>query len=168
MKKIIYIFLITILTVSYSCNRNKDKNDQVLTPQKDTSIYPGYDEFYTDESDIKQDTTLIIADDTNKTPEVEEPIMVENNDGNLKPATQNQVDNSKNFHIIVGSFKKAENAQKKLDYFKKIGYSAEILPKFGEYSRISAVKFNDENSARSELSSLRKKFNDKSFWLLIR
>ena len=29
MKKIIYIFLITILTVSYSCNRNKDKNNQV-------------------------------------------------------------------------------------------------------------------------------------------
>jgi len=97
-------------------------------------------------------TSTIIADDTNKTPEIDDPIMVENNDGNLKPATQNQVDNSKNFHIIVGSF----------------GYSAEILPKFGEYSRISAVKFNDENSARSELSSLRKKFNDKSFWLLIR
>lgn len=168
MKNLFLIFLIAILTLSYSCNRNKGKNNEVLTPQKDTSIYPGYDEFYTDESDIEQDTTVVIANDTNKTPEQDDPIMVENNDGDLKPATQNQVYNSKNFHIIIGSFKKAGNAQKRLDYFKKIGYSAEMLPKFGEYSRVSAVKFNDESSARAELNSLRKKFNDKSFWLLIR
>lgn len=152
--------------LSLSCKRDKNKNDGALIPQKDTSIYPGYEEFYSDESGNDSDS---VAVDVNQVEaNTNDQIMVEDQTGKIKPATENQVNNSKNFYIIIGSFKNETNAQKKLDYYKKIGYTAEILPKFGDYNRVSAVSFNDETSARAELKNLRSKFNDKSFWLLIR
>lgn len=152
--------------LSLSCKRDKNKNEGALTPQKDTSIYPGYEEFYSDESGIDSDS--VDTDMKQVEANSNDQIMVEDQTGKIQPATENQVNNSKGFYVIIGSFKNETNAQKKLNYYKKIGYTAEILPKFGEYNRVSAVSFNDETSARAELKSLRKKFHDKSFWLLIR
>ena len=164
MKKIIYISLIAIIAFSVGCKRGKTKDDTVLKPQKDTSIYPGYEEFYSNESDMDSDSVAV----TQNTATPNDKIMVEDTVGNIQPATPTEVSNSKSFYIIVGSFKKQTNAKKKLNSFKKKGYTAEILPKFGEYNRVSAASFNSEASARSELKSLRKKFHDRTFWLLIR
>ncbi len=164
MKKLIYIFLIAIIGLSLGCKRGKTKDDTALKPQKDTSIYPGYEEFYSDESDMDSDTVAVAQNTTTTNDE----IMVEDTVGNIQPATPKQVSNSKSFYIIVGSFKKQSNANKKLNFFKRKGYTAEILPKYGEYNRVSAANFNAETSARAELKSLRKKFHDKTFWLLIR
>jgi len=163
MKKFFYILIIIALTFSVGCK--KDKNENVLTPKQDTIVYPGYEEYYSDESDL--DDSVEVKD--NVVDDVNTDVMIEDTVGNVKPA--DDVDLSqpgKSFYIIVGSFQNLTNAQKRAEYFKKIGYTAEVLPKFGTYNRVSVAKFNDESSARTELKTLRKKFSDNSYWLLYR
>jgi cell division septation protein DedD len=164
MKKIFYILFALAISFSFACKKNKKQDQQTLVPQKDTAVYPGYEEFYSDESDMGSDSSSL-SSDTSKS---NDQVMVEDTAGNVKPATPKDIQKSKNFFVIVGSFKKYQNAQKKLNYLKKIGYAAEILPKFGEYNRVSAASFNNETSARNELKKLRKKFKNNTFWLLIR
>ena len=174
MKKLFYILLILAITFASACKKDKKKSESL---NQDTISLTQYEEFYGDESD----TTPVInndeqtnSDDTsitstaNADTEVEE-IQVEDTTGKLTPATEEVIQQpTANFYIIVGSYTKLSNAQKRADYFKQLGYTAEVLPKFGKYNRVSIANFNNEASARAELKNLRKKFNDRTYWLLIR
>jgi len=166
MKKLINIILILTVFLAFGCKN--DNNDQALTPNQDTTIYPGYDE-YTDESDI--DTTIDVNNTTIDSTNIDDnaTIMVEDTIGNVQPATDTDMGQTdKNFYIIVGSYQNIGNAQIRMQYFKNQGYTAEVLAKFGTYNRVSVAKFNEEGSARDELKSLRTKYNDNTFWLLLR
>ncbi len=172
MKKLLTFIIISVFIFSVGCNKNKDDNNKVLSPKKDSSVYPGYEEFYSDDqshndSSVVENNNISEIDTSQQN---DQPaVMVEDTAGNIQPATDTDLkENSKDFYIIVGSFEKIKNAQKRKEYFKKIGYAAEILKKHGKYNRVSVAKFNDEKSARDELKILRNKFNDKSYWLLFR
>jgi len=173
MKKLLTFIIISVFIFSVGCKKDKDDDGNALAPKKDSSVYPGYEEFYSDDqSDIEKN---VVVENNNNTEtdttstKNDSPVMVEDTTGNIQPATNKDLkQNGKDFYIIVGSYEKNTNAQKRKKYFKKIGYAAEILRKHGKYNRVSIAKFNDEKSARDELKILRNKFNDNSYWLLFR
>lgn len=169
MKKLIYLLLIISLTFTFACKKDKD-DKQGLTPKKDTTIYPGYQEFTTDESGLPPDTNKNVSNEVTINNDVKnETVMVEDDKGNLKPATNEDLNKTGNsFYIIVGSFKKDKNAQERANYFIKMNYQAQVLPKFGEYNRVAIANYTTESEARTELKNFRTKFNDKSVWLLAR
>ncbi|MBN2892837.1 MAG: SPOR domain-containing protein [Bacteroidales bacterium] len=168
MKKLLSILLVISLIFTLGCKDNDDNNTNNQN-NADTTLYPGYEEFTVnnDQNENLQDSTKIEIIANN--PVVNDNVMVEDEQGNPVPATNDDLgDQSKNFYIVVGSYKKEENAQQRKEYFKKQGYAAEVLPKFGSYNRVSVASFNDETSARNELKALRSKYKDPSFWLLYR
>lgn len=169
MKKLLIITLVFAIFFAFGCKDDNATDPSALTPKHDTTVYPGYEEFYTDQSDVdSSDNSNNTFVDTTANND-DEPIMVEDTIGNIQPATNTDIDQSgNNFYIIVGSYQNVNNAQIRMQYFKNQGYTAEILPKFGTYNRVSIAKFNQENSAREELKRLRAKYNDNSFWLLLR
>ncbi len=168
MKKILFALLSVMVFFLFACKDDENKNNQTNT--KDTINYPNYEEFTADDNQQNQNknNTLIIEDTTSVvTPN--DNVMVEDNQGNTVPATNEELnDQNKNFYIVVGSYKKQDNAQIRMTYFKNMGYTAEVLPLFGQYYRVSVANFNEETTARTELKNLRTKFKDPSFWLLYR
>ncbi|MBN2662631.1 MAG: SPOR domain-containing protein [Bacteroidales bacterium] len=169
MKKLLILTLVSAIFFAIGCKEDNPDDPSALTPSRDTNIYPGYEEFYTDESntDSLNNANNTGIDTTVNNDDV--PVMVEDTVGNIQPATNTDIDNSgRNFYIIVGSYQNVNNAKIREQYFKNQGYTAEVLPKFGVYNRVSVAKFNQENSAREELKKLRTKYNDNSFWLLLR
>lgn len=157
MKKIIYISIV-FLTIALLAGCKKDK--KAIAPIQDT-ISNNFEEYFTDESD-----TIIPNKDTVATDTV---IMKEDKQGNLQPATNEDLNNpQKKFYIIVGSYTKMTNAEKRRDHFTKLGYSAKILPPNGKLNRVAVSEYSDETQARQDLKAYRSKFGDKSFWLLLR
>ncbi len=173
MKKILTLVLAFSLLFAFGCKKNQ-KNNTGVQNQVDTTTYPGYEEFTVDNNTQNTDTlvTNVAENDTvntNNQKDSLENVMVEDQNGNPVPANQNDLnDKTKNFYVIVGSFKNDANAQKRVAYFKQQGYAAEILPKFGAYNRVAVAGFNEEASARAELKTLKSKYKDKSYWLLLR
>lgn len=157
MKKLIYIVLCFTIIIGFS---NCKKNKKVDTPQQDT-LTQSFEEYFTNESDtIVQNTTPPPTDTT---------IMKEDKQGNLQPATTNDLQNNqKTFFVIVGSYSKKANAEKRKAYFDKQGISCQILSPAGIYNRVAIGQYTDEKTARNELKKYRSQFNDKSFWLLLR
>ena len=164
MKTLTYLLLVLCLSFVFSCKDNDEDNLENLT--KNTNEFPEYEEYTTDFN--LNDTTKneqVISEEV----VVNDNVMVEDTLGNPVPATTDDLKaQNKNFYIIVGSYQKIENANKRADYFKKQGYTAEVLPKFGNYHRVSISSFNDEKASRSELKALRSKLGDQTFWLLYR
>ena len=70
------------------------------------------------------------------------------------------------FHIIAGSFKKMENAEKFSDELKNKGYDPEIIQSGENIFRIAIYTYTDETTALKELYRLRKKSDIKSVWIL--
>ena len=70
------------------------------------------------------------------------------------------------FHIIAGSFKKMENAEKFSNELKNKGYNPEIIQSGENILRIAIYTFTDEIEALKELYKLRKKSDIKSVWIL--
>lgn len=166
MKHLLSFLLVFALLLSFGCKDDTDDNS-ALSPISDTTIHPGYEEFYTDQSDIDTNQNNLI--DTNTVVDDNSAIMVEDTTGNIQPATNDDLtQNGNSYYLIVGSYQNINNAQIRVQYFKNQGYTAEILPKFGNYNRVSVAKFNTENDARTELKRLKTKYNDNTFWLLLR
>ena len=71
------------------------------------------------------------------------------------------------YHIIAGAYKTPENALKKVNILKEIGYNASVmgLNKWG-LTQVSYASFNDKRTAINTLNSIRKKDN-KHAWLFI-
>lgn len=154
MKKNIIIFtaIFSIFILSIDCKGKKDKE----TSQKDTIVYPTYEEYVPNESD----QTLLDSTEVTTTTET---AYTEDKEGNLTPQT-GETKGSK-YYIIVGSFKVYANAEKLQKKFQNEGYTVEILPKISDYNRVSVSSFADKASAVTEVKSLRSKHNDASFWI---
>ncbi|MCG8412469.1 MAG: SPOR domain-containing protein [Bacteroidales bacterium] len=70
------------------------------------------------------------------------------------------------FHIIVGSFKRIENANKFAQEIELKGYRTKVIQSGKNLFRISIFSFNDETIALKKLYSLRDSSNLKSVWVL--
>jgi cell division septation protein DedD len=70
------------------------------------------------------------------------------------------------YHIIVGSFKDAENAQQLKQRLVGEGYEAEVLTGENSYYRVSADHFPLKAEAVSALASIRGQLAFKSAWIL--
>ena len=81
-----------------------------------------------------------------------------------KPAKEQQQFHQ--FHIIAGSFKKMENAEKFCDDLKAMGYEPEIIVSDKNLLRISIYSYPDEISALKQLYKLRETSEIKSVWIL--
>ncbi len=162
MKKVFTILFSVIFIFAIGC---KKEHVADKLHDSDTTAYPTYDEFSTNDTD----NTVTQVETTDTVAKTNDSVMVENAQGEPVPAKKEDLkDKNKNFYIIVGSYRNDKNAQKRKEYFKKNGYVAEVLPKHGQYNRVSIASFNEEKASRAELKTLRKKFKDKSFWLLYR
>ena len=171
MKKLIFLVFSISLIFVFGCG-NDDENNSGNSAQ-DTTLYPGYEEFSADDAneftEDMSETEVAPVEETVIEEETNDNVMVENEVGEPVPATNEDLnDASKSFYIVVGSYQNIDNAQKRMKYFQKLGYIAEVLPKFGAYNRVSVASFNEENAARDELKLARNKFNDPSYWLLYR
>lgn len=159
MKKIIILFVALALIGLSSCKKDKVK---ALTPiSEDTAALTNYEFMDTNESDVD---TIVTKQQTVENND----IVTEDTVGNVRPATPKEVKNADYIYVIVGSYIKTENAKNRCEHFKQLGFKAEILPKYGNYNRVAIAKFVSETDARKKLKEYRKKFNDNSYWLLIR
>ncbi len=70
------------------------------------------------------------------------------------------------FHIIAGSFKRMENAEKFSNELRSKGYSPEIIKSGEELIRISIFSYNNESEALKKLYKLREASDIKSVWIL--
>ncbi|MFP4024994.1 MAG: SPOR domain-containing protein [Thiohalospira sp.] len=70
------------------------------------------------------------------------------------------------FHLIAGSFKKIENAEKFCNDLKAMGYEPEIIESGENLFRISIYSYSDEISALKKLYKLRETSEIKSVWVL--
>ncbi|MGC9374902.1 MAG: SPOR domain-containing protein [Bacteroidales bacterium] len=81
-----------------------------------------------------------------------------------KPAEEQQ--QFTQFHIIAGSFKNMENAEKYCSNLKALGYEPEIIESDKNLLRISIYSYPDEISALKKLYKLRETSEIKSVWIL--
>ena len=70
------------------------------------------------------------------------------------------------FHIIAGSFKRMDNAEKFASELKSKGYYPEIIKSNKNLIRISIYSYTNETEALKKLYKLRKNSEIKSFWIL--
>ena len=166
MKKIGLLLIVASLLVLGACKKKEAQQPQ----NQDTTEYPGYEYMYTDESD--GDTAVVDTsaqtDTIGTTSEDNTTILKEDTTGKTTPANETEIKQANYIYLIVGSYKKYSNAEKRVNAFRKMGFDAQILPKYGQYNRVAAAKFTDEATARKKLKQMRSSFKDKSFWLLIR
>jgi len=163
MKRVIVI-IVALTFLGISC---KKKKVEALTPIKeDTPSIANYE--FMDTNEIGDDTVVVANKkvDTDTTKIIE--IVSEDTTGKISTATNKQINTADYIYVIVGSYTKLENATKRKIYFNKLGYKSEVLPKYGNYNRVTIARFESETEARTKLREYRKKFNDKSYWLLIR
>ena len=75
---------------------------------------------------------------------------------------------SKEFHVIAGSFQKAENAEKKLNQLLKQGYNARILGvnKWG-LIQVAFDSYETRGEAKKALYEIKNQVNPEA-WLLIK
>ena len=156
------------------CKNNKNADQASNSNNSDTmSTYDPYaDSEYTG-STADSDYGTTTADQTanananNGAKTEPEPVMTEDKEGNLSQVPDSQVDNSKVFYIIAGSFTLYNNAQKLNNKLKAKGYDSKILEPYGQYHRVTVKQFKTVAEARAALPDLRKNI-DQALWLLTR
>ena len=72
----------------------------------------------------------------------------------------------KEFHIIAGSFKDTERAQKLARDLTMKGYPARILEQGNNLYRVSALSFKDKEAGIKELQRFRGQTKNNAAWLL--
>ncbi|MBU8893577.1 MAG: SPOR domain-containing protein [Bacteroidales bacterium] len=70
------------------------------------------------------------------------------------------------FHIVAGSFRKMENAEKFSSELKNKGYNPEIIKSDEDLIRIAIFSYNNETEALKKLYRLRETSEIKSVWIL--
>lgn len=75
---------------------------------------------------------------------------------------------SKNYHVVAGAFQFPENAKKKVNQLKKLGYNASILGvnKWG-LTEVAYASYSDRNDATNNLYKIQDTVS-KDAWLLIK
>ena len=168
--KIFHFFLAATLIFSVSCkdiskklNTDEEDPDFLVEETENEEGNDLYADFETEETvatDENNARTDSLTDAGNETPSSteEETLNLIKKNNKIKPGK---------FYIIAGSFKTYKNAEELYKKLSTQGYSnAQILDPVNEFSRVVVASFNDEGEARTELSKLRKKYNDNSIWLL--
>ncbi|SDX63881.1 Sporulation related domain-containing protein [Lutibacter oricola] len=86
----------------------------------------------------------------------------------LPAITLNVTKETKNFHVVAGAFREAENAEKKLQELISKGYSAKILGlNKWNLTQVAYASFNSRNEAINQLNAI-KKSESKDAWLLVK
>lgn len=154
--KLLGLAMLSTAVMLFSCKGNKGNES---SENSDTLAYEDntYDPF--------GDQTPTF--DTTTTP-VSEPIMTEDQQGNLSPETTPVINESDMFYIIAGSFTVYSNAQNLCNKLKVKGYNAEILIPFGQYNRVSVKSFKTREEAKAAIASLKAKIGDPGLWILKR
>ncbi len=140
-----------------------DFNDeQIIDVDNDTANYP---------VDL-EDAANIVSNDEVKTEEApkEEPVVKEEPKKVEKPKVVEQPKvkpktHQKRYYIVVGSFKKYNNAKKLNSYFKSKGYKPMVLPKTNQFNRVAIVSYVKEAEARKAIKKLKAEHNNYTFWL---
>ena len=83
-----------------------------------------------------------------------------------QPPKQEPKPKYSSFHIVAGSFKRMENAEKFSNELKKKGYNPKIIQSGDTLFRIAIYSFTSETEALTELYKLRQSSDIKSVWIL--
>ena len=143
-----------VLLVSCKGNKGNESSDN-----SDTLSYP-YDTY----DDITYGDPAPVIDTT----AVAEPIMTEDQQGNLSPETTPVINDADVFYIIAASFTVYSNAQNSCNKLKAKCFNSEILIPFGQYNRVSVKSFKTREEAKAALASLKSKLDDPGLWILKR
>ncbi|MBR6178454.1 MAG: SPOR domain-containing protein [Bacteroidales bacterium] len=154
--KLLGLTLLSAAVLLVSCKGNKGNES---SENSDTLPYP-FDNY---ESTISMDEPTFTD-----TTSISEPIMLEDQQGNLQPETTPVVNESDMFYIIAGSFTVYSNAQNLCNKLKVKGYNAEILIPFGQYNRVSIKSFKTREEAKASIATLKSKLGDDGLWILKR
>ncbi len=159
MKKLGYLLLAFVLVFSFSCKKNKKAQDE---PQLSEDTLVMEQPVLPFEQEVSPYDTNAV--DTAMTDQV---LTVDEQTNEMTPVSDQEVEqNQGNIYIIVGSFKKYENALKTKSFYERLGYKPQILPQVAGYNRVAIESFSDLSTARQRLRELRNKFNRHDFWLL--
>ena len=159
MKKLGYLLLAFVLVFSFSCKKHK-KAQETQQPAEDTLVM---------EQPVLPFEQEVTPYDSNAvdTAMTDQVLTVDEQTNQMTPVSDQEVEqNQGNIYIIVGSFKKYQNAVKTKAFYERLGYNPQILPQVGGYNRVAIESFSDLSSARKRLKELRNKFNRHDFWLL--
>lgn len=77
------------------------------------------------------------------------------------------ISNQIKFHIIAGSFGSVENAQNLKNELKKQNYNAKVLPKDGDWYRVSMAGFTDRAGAENKMKELNNAGIKYEIWLFV-
>ena len=131
-------------------------------PKKNNAVKKPKSKTYLD-SIAKADSIKAVINETiDETTDKKEALFYQ--EPEIKPAKDQQQFNQ--FHIIAGSFKKMENAEKYCSDLKTMGYEPEIIESGKNLLRISIYSYPDEISALKKLYKLRETSEIKSVWIL--
>lgn len=83
-----------------------------------------------------------------------------------EPSKKEQKPQYSAFHIVAGSFRKMENAEKFSSELKSKGYNPKIIQSGDTLFRIAIYSYTDETEALKELYKLRQNSDIKSVWIL--
>lgn len=159
--KILGLAVLSFAVISLaSCKGNK--TDQAS--ENDTLDVP--EDTYVEETPATEgDQAPVLTETTEETPD---PVMVEDNKGNLTPEPIETNNDADVFYIIAGSFTVYSNAQNLNQKLKAKGFESNILEPYGQYNRVSVKSFKTRQEARAALPTLKNKVNNQTLWILKR
>lgn len=107
---------------------------------------------------------LIVSSIDNNTDKKDALFYQEPDDASAKKSAKEP--NYKEFHIIAGSFKRIENAEKFSKELEKKGYNPQIIKSGESLIRIAIYTYTDETEALKKLYKLRENSDIKTVWIL--
>ena len=155
--KLLGLTMLSAAVLLVSCKGNKGNESSDNT---DTLDYP-YDNY-------ENVTTVGDQAPQYDTTSLAEPIMTEDQQGNLSPETTVVENDADVFYVIAGSFTVYSNAQNLCNKLKTKGFNSEILIPFGQYNRVAVKSFKTRAEAKASFASLKSRLNDEGLWILKR
>jgi len=175
MKNIILSLAFLLALILSSCGAKEETREDINNDQEfvdetnDTTNYPDYEEFVSDGTgedfnvadsssvetmNYDENTKEVLVEEKEKTREIVKPVVKE-----TPKAHETR------FYIVVGSFKKFNNAKSLSTFFKQKGYYPLILPKVNDYNRVAISSFVEKPNAKKAIAKLKKEHNDLTFWI---
>ncbi len=144
------------------CKSNK--TDQAS--ENDTLEVP--EDTYVEEPQATEGDQAPAVVETDSSENTQEPVMLEDRNGNLTPETVETNNDADVFYIVAGSFTVYSNAQNLNQKLKAKGYESNILEPYGQYNRVTVKSFKTRQEARAALPTLKNKINNQTLWILKR
>lgn len=151
-------------------NFQKNKNENVDT--NNTNITKNVDTTEKITPDVDTTTEVVPPIDTTKTDnnienteKTDDEIIEDSKIDNVQP--DNLGTEYKPYYLIVGSFNRQRNAERKVEKMKNAGYTAEILKNREGFFRVAIGGYDKANQAVSDYDSFLAKYPNEDIWLLI-